>query len=454
MRVASELLGAAICAFDKREIDRVLESGEAKKPRNERSENHLSWELQTEKIPLGLTTCSASSSSSYSNRSNVSNEQLAQQFLPLMHDWVEPLSRRPIAYTNLYNLQKLTVDVYENYTQIYTTTHSLNLLKLTVKKSEFRKEPQITEVGLNFIVNLPQVGANNFEEGLFDDNFTYFVKLKHNSVYIGNTWTLYKADKNLCGKYTTCSDCVHTSRDPECLWNLASSKCEYHFGGILPPETRLTNHLSSCSSSLVSPETSYQVKLLEPSLKTQVSESVIALSEVTLFCGANFSISRTSNSTNQNPTLNLPHARWYEDSRDVSPQNVNKCGTDTVNDLTCFDPVSLPVETRESVSPGVVRKTVSGVSYTLLKVVAQKSANYTCVFHYAPKEFTSDSVIVRVASRKEKVDQLYAEYLEELRQYYIRKCEIDAYCETDGCNIDNQKRFQSCLTQHITQPNT
>ena len=206
------------------------------KPWNGRSENHLSWELQAEKMPLGLTTCSASSFSS-SNSSSVSIEQLAQRFLPLMHDCVEPLFRRPIAYTNWYNLQKLTVDVCEIYTQIYTTTHSLYLLKLTVRKSESRKEPQITEVTLNFIVNLPQVGAHNFEECLFDDNFTYFVKLNHNSVYIGNTWTLYKVDKNL-GVWT-------------------------------------------CS-------------------RFQRNDSVF---------GANFSISRTSNSTNQNPTLNLPYAR-------------------------------------------------------------------------------------------------------------------------------------------------
>ena len=98
-----------------------------------------------------------------------------------------------------------------------------------------------------------------------------------------------------------------------------------------------------------------------------------------------------------------------------------------------------------------------GVSYTLLKllkVVAQKKANYTCVSHYAPKEFTYNSVMVRVTVRKEKADQLYAEYLEELGQYYIHKCEIDAYCETDGCNIDSQKQFQSCLTQKIIHPNT
>ena len=374
------------------------------------------------------------------------DETLSNEFLPLMHEWVEPVARRPIAYSLSYNFQSLAADVYQNYTQLYVTTNKLNLLKLTVDNN-FENLQATT----SHFINLPNLGAQVFEKGLFDDNFTYFVRLKDNNVYVGSTWTVYKAPRNLCHHYTTCLDCLQTSRDPECLWNPDSEMCEGHVGAIIPEGSNLTTQVASCPNKVPADETSYHVAFLPPLLRDQAPEAVFAASEVTLFCGANFSISKHFTPDQSSTEIYPPEARWYENSRDVSSQSVGKCGTNVgVNTLSCFDPVTTSIATTDQIGPSLTRKTITGFSYSLLKVAAQKTANYTCVFHYSPKDFSSDSVVLKVLTRKEQADQLYTKYLEELRQYYTRKCEIDAYCETDGCKLDNERRFRSCLNQQIT----
>ncbi len=403
----------------------------AKKPRNTRADSHLSWELYQPQIPRNLGTCSESQTAVAANAS--------KHFLPLMHHWVTSVNRRPLLYSNNYKFHSINIHSSQNFTQLFITTQNLRLLKISVQNGQVKS---------SMSVDLPKETPAKFQEGLFDDNFTYFVKTFDKFVFVGTTWTVYRAPRSLCVQYSSCEDCLRTSQDPECLWNSKTSRCGSMFDTEFDAESDLSNDVQVCPIDGPSQNVTYQVTFLRPVPSEQLTNPVAAASDVTLFCGAQFLISKTTSPSASSFLPAIPAARWYENSRDVS-QSVGSCGSVGVNVLSCYEVQSKTFVSETSISSSKVEKSLNGFTYSILKISSFETANYTCVFHYSPKDFISNSVVLRVQSRKQQADQIFTDYLHELKEYYTRKCELKTYCRTDGCNVDTKDKFHRCLNEQM-----
>ena len=443
-----------MCAYNLSAIDQIFESGQIKQPRNTRENSHLSWELYSGSIPANLGTCASSDETPSTTAASI-GQNSETNYLPIAHKWIEPMTGSILAHSNTHNFQSLDSVTSANYTFVHVVTNSLKVLKLTVDRVTLKTH-------VTHSIQLPKVTSNEFSDGLFNDNFTYFAKTHSNNVFVGSTWSVYKAPTSLCPTFTSCSDCLLSSNDFECRWSSSNRKCFSIFESteisvensddVMSKDHLMTSRNKSCPGEDTLNKT-YHITFLPPLPSEQATSPVFSASEITLFCGANFRIESLSKSVKslENTEMNLPNARWYENSRDIS-QGVGKCGSVGINVLSCNDSISIlgsPVETQ--ISEGIL-KTISGFTYSILRVSAHHTANYTCIFHYGPKSFISNSVLLRVKSRKEHVDNVYTSYIEQLKQYYVQTCNMETYCATDGCKVDNKNRFQSCLRDQTKNP--
>ena len=435
-------------------IDQIFDSGKIKQPRNTRENAHLSWELYAGSIPANLGTCANTDETPPNTTSGPDDQNVGTNYLPIAHKWIEPMTGSILAFSNTHNFQSLDSVTSANYTFIHVVTNELKLLKLTVDRLTLKTH-------VTHSIQLPKVSTGEFSDGLFNDNFTYFIKSYDNNVYVGSTWSLFKAPMSLCSTFTSCSDCLLTSRDLECRWHSSNQKCFSIFdqlentdeNDVMSKEQLMTSQLNKSCPAEDSLNKTYHITFLPPLPSEQAPSPVFSASEITLFCGANFRIESLSKNGKslENTEMNLPNARWYENSRDIS-QGVGKCGSVGVNVLSCNDSISILGSPVESQTSEGVLQTISGFTYSILRVSAHHNANYTCIFHYGPKSFISNSVLLRVKSRKEHVDNVYTSYIEQLKQYYVQTCNMETYCATDGCKVENKNRFQSCLIDQTKNP--